>query len=1014
VIFSNCYDNQVAPVCFCRVIRAVPVALALWFGTTPRSFASSSEWFARPWHAEDGLPNNTIFGLAQTPDGYLWLGTRTGLARFDGVRFEEFNSTNFVARPNRGIITMLNGRDGALWLAMDRGAVVRLNGGLTKSYVKELPSSIPGSLAEDGDGRFWISYRGGAVYSLKGDQVVSCTARQGLPGGSDSCALAADINGRIWFAKAGEAGLIENGVFRTLCRYERLPAQLATARSGGVWLCAGTALSKIEPNGHKQELGAFESQRANTVVNVLLEDHEGAVWLGTSYSGLLRHDAAGFEAIETTHQQIQSLAEDREGNLWVGTFGGGLNRVRRRAVTLEGPENGLPFPSVMSICEDARGTIWAATQNGQLVQRTNGHWKTVPPTEGFPVEANCVAGSKDGGVWVGNAQHGLYYWRDGQFRTWGDDSQLRNQTLHTLLTSRNGDLWIGQELPPRILCLRAGQLRPFEVPSDCRVIRAMAEDAEGTIWVGTSKGNLFQIRGEELKEATTQTHGEPVSIRCLYATPDGALWLGYAGWGVGRLKEGHYAELHTEQGLYDDQISAIMADGRGWFWFSADKGLFKVRQEELEAVAGGTAARVRSHPYERAEGLPSLEGNFDDFPNVLRSRDGRLWFPTRTALAVVDPARVDEKTVAPGPVLERVLVDDKLVGWYGGVLPAMPGLTLDLKSLHPQMRLPPGYRRLDVDFSAFNFSAPATLEFRYRLDTLDDKWHEADTRRATYTPLSSGDYIFRLEARNSEGDWDAADSTLAITVLPFFWQTWTFRVAALAVFTLSIVGVVRYVGFRRLHRQLRVLEQQAALHKERARIAKDIHDDLGANLTQIALMGELAQQDRSEPEKASERMGKISTTARQALKALEEIVWAVNPRNDTLGHLIDYAGQFALDYLRLAGIRCRLDFPDQTPARELSTDLRHNLFLAIKEALNNVVRHAAATEVWLRAKVTEEALEMSVEDNGHGFAAVPDDALADGLRNMRQRLADLGGECSIKSNPGSGTAVVLRLPLPRS
>jgi signal transduction histidine kinase len=179
-------------------------------------------------------------------------------------------------------------------------------------------------------------------------------------------------------------------------------------------------------------------------------------------------------------------------------------------------------------------------------------------------------------------------------------------------------------------------------------------------------------------------------------------------------------------------------------------------------------------------------------------------------------------------------------------------------------------------------------------------------------------------------------------------------------------------------------------------------------------MGELAQQDRSEPEKASERMGKISTTARQALKALDEIVWAVNPRNDTLGHLIDYAGQFALDYLRLAGIRCRLDFPDQTPARELSTDLRHNLFLAIKEALNNVVRHAAATEVWLRAKVTEEALEMSVEDNGHGFAAVPDDALADGLRNMRQRLADLGGECSIKSNPGSGTAVVLRLPLPRS
>ena len=245
---------------------------------------------------------------------------------------------------------------------------------------------------------------------------------------------------------------------------------------------------------------------------------------------------------------------------------------------------------------------------------------------------------------------------------------------------------------------------------------------------------------------------------------------------------------------------------------------------------------------------------------------------------------------------------------------------------------------------------------------------------------------------------------------PFFWQTWWFRVTTLAVFTLSLVALVRYVSFRRLHRQLRVLEQQAALHKERARIAKDIHDDLGANLTQIALLGELAQQDRGEPDKAAGRLGNISGTARQALKSLDEIVWAVNPRNDTLGHLIDYAGQFALDYLRLAGIRCRLDLPEAAPPRELSTDVRHNLFLAIKEALNNVVRHAQATEVWVRARVAADTLEISIEDNGRGFTKAPDDALADGLRNMRQRLADVGGECLIESEPGAGTRVKFRLP----
>jgi len=249
-------------------------------------------------------------------------------------------------------------------------------------------------------------------------------------------------------------------------------------------------------------------------------------------------------------------------------------------------------------------------------------------------------------------------------------------------------------------------------------------------------------------------------------------------------------------------------------------------------------------------------------------------------------------------------------------------------------------------------------------------------------------------------------------VAPFFWQTWWFRSVVLAVFTGSIIAIVRYVSFRRLRRQLVVMEQQAALQKERARIAKDIHDDLGASLTQIAFLGELAQQDRGEPEKAAERVGKISTTARQAIKSLDEIVWAVNPRNDTLAHLIEYAGQFALDYLRLADIRCRLDFPEQSPPRELSTDLRHNLFLAIKEALHNIVKHAQATEVWLRIKFSDRSLEITIEDNGRGFDREPDDALADGLRNMRQRLADIGGECRVESQAGTGTKISLQLPWP--
>ena len=426
--------------------------------------------------------------------------------------------------------------------------------------------------------------------------------------------------------------------------------------------------------------------------------------------------------------------------------------------------------------------------------------------------------------------------------------------------------------------------------------------------------------------------------------------------GRGRLKDGHYAEIHAEQGLYDDYISHIVADGHGWLWFGANRGVFKVRLQELEAVAEGRVPRVRSIHYGRGQGVPSLQGIFGSSPDVLRSRDGRLWLPMRTALVVVDPERLGEGPQAPPVWLERVTVDERTVAWYGGVLPPVKspqGALLELGGTDALLRVGPAYRRLEFQFSAPTFAARESAQFRCKLEGYDEDWVEAGTERiAKYPRLSAGPYVFRVNACNSEGVWSPAGASLRLVVTPFVWQTWWFRAAALAAFTLVVVAVVRYVSFRRLHRQLRLLEAQAALHKERARIAKDIHDDLGANLTQIALLGELARQDHGEPEKAAARIDTISSTARQAIKSLDEIVWAVNPRNDTLAHLIDYAGQFALDYLRLAGIRCRLDFPEQAPPRELSTEVRHNLFLVIKEALHNIVKHARATEVWLRAMVT--------------------------------------------------------------
>lgn len=974
-------------------------------------------WRMRVWQTDDGLPDNTVLGLVQGADGYLWIGTPSGLVRFDGIRFEGFSLTNLIIPPNRGILAMITRQKGGLWVATDRGAVVLLDGRSSHLYWKDLPNLTPNGLAEDAQGNLLIAYRAGSVCEISGSRVTDFTLKQGLPSGADICALATDVQGRVWFGKFGQVGIISNGIFHTLCRVNPLPMRLATARGGGVWICAGTQLLKCDPNGHLQDFGHFRSDSSGTLPEVLLEDREGAVWIGTSFSGLFRHGPSGFESVPTSHQRVESLLEDNEGDIWAGTLGGGLDRIQPRSITLEGVESGLPFPSIQSICQDTNGTIWAVTQNGVLARKIGDRWESIPVSPEWPGNASCVAADPNGSIWVGTRPRGLFCWRNGHFVSWGDTDQLSGKTQHTLLVSKSGDLWIGQETPPAILRLRDGKLKTYDVPSDSRVIRAMAEDADGTIWAGTSKGVLLRVTDDGIVTVTLRPSHELASIRCLYTTPDGALWIGYAGWGLGCLREGHYTEINTEDGLFDDYISHIVADGHGWLWFGSNRGLFKVRIQDLKNFIAGRSTRVRSVHYGRGEGLPGLQGTFGGSPDVLRSSDGRLWIPMQTALVVVDPAKENQRPQPPPTFLTRVVLDDRVIAGYFGILPLTDGSgdgLHDLSAPNLKLHLPPGHRRIEFDYSAFSFGAPENVQFRYRLSGYDDNWLEAGTaREAIYPRLQSGKYTFQVAACNNDGDWNPDPAQVGLVVSPFFWQSWSFRLTVVAVFTACVIAVVRYVSFRRLQMELRALAQQAALQKERARIAKDIHDDLGANLTQIAFLGELVHQDRGEPEKVAERIGKISATARQAVKSLDEIVWAVNPRNDTLAHLIEYAGQFAVDYLRLAGIRCRLDFPAQSPLRELSTDLRHNLFLVIKESLHNIVKHAGATEVWLRVALTDEVLDVVIEDNGRGFQNAPDDALADGLRNMKQRMADIGGEFRVESHPGEGTKITLRLPWPK-
>jgi len=995
-------------------IPAHPICVCFWLvcvSACGADLSAVSGWISRDWQVDSGLPDNAVTGVAQTADGFLWIGNPGGIARFDGVRFDSFSTQQLLGESTgRRLRRLLGGDKDALWLALDHSVVVRLQAGRTEVFTNDLPDEVVHSLTEDAEGALWICYRQGMVCRLKDGRVTRFTEPDQLPSGSIAT-LATDRKRQLWFAKGGSVGRFHDGEFKTQLQFEPGVVRLAPALSGGLWICAGFELHRLDENNTLHKCGDIQPSNTRGGTTALLEDRAGLVWIGTSASGLFCYDGKSFEMIPTSDLQISSLIEDREGNIWAGTGGGGLNRLRPRAVILHGRETGWPA-AVQSVCETPAGEIWLTTQNGALWRQTTGGWTNVSAGADWPGGvATCVASGPAGEVWIGTVGRSpdgpkLYCWKDGRFTVLGQRDRLRPRTVHALLVSRNGDLWIGGEAPDIVQRFREGTFKEFKVPAGTRHIIAIAEDLKGDIWVGALQGVLLRITGDEVVNETRPAATK--GIRGLHVTPDGALWIAYGGCGVGRLKEGRLALINAERGFHWDTVSQVIPDGRGSLWFGSDRGIFKVSQEQLDAVAEGRSNRVQPVHYGNAHGLPALQARSGESPVVLRSQDGRLWMPMRTALAVISPDKFRDDLDPPSVWLTRVIADDQLLASYGGTIPVRKAA--DLRHPTAALRVPPAHRRLAFDFTALHFGAPENTQFRYRLKGLETDWIDSESRRTvSYSRLPAGDYQFEVKACNSDGVWNERGAVIGIVVTPFFWQTWWFRIGTLAGFTLAMIVAVRYISYRRLRVRLQSLEQEAALDKERRRIARDIHDDLGGSLTQIAMLSDLALEDRAAPEKSAEHVGQISTRAREGIRSLDEIIWAVNPSNDTLQHLVDYIGQFAVGFLGASRIRCFVDLPEEMPDRNISSEVRHHLFLVVKETLTNIVRHARASEVWVRTVVTADSLQISIEDNGQGFAGAPSDADADGLRNMTERMREIGGEFHIETRTGSGTRVLLRL-----
>lgn len=993
------------------VVSAQPLALTNEPGPT-------SQLVFRSWGTQSGLPHNTVNAIVQTRDGYLWIGTRDGLARFDGVAFTVFGLHEGLQSVE--VQTLFEDSHGTLWIGTSGGGLSRYNAGRLESV--RFPEHLAASdtvtaIAEDNAARLWIGTLSGLAIS-EGDRFIQSGAWNELDH-SGIRALRSDRQGHMWIATLSQGlfGFSENrlteshgpaGNERILayCLLEDTQSNLWASIGNGTVLCRQNQAWRrfTETNG-----------LPFAYISCLAQDESGTVWAGSLDDGLYCFDGRRFWPVRKEQglsaNDIRSLCVDREGHLWVGTRTGGLNRLSRRKLMSYGVAQGLTNDYTRSVAETTDGVLWVGTTGGGLYRGGADGFKSFAP---YFASVDSVLAARDGSLWWGAAR-GLFCLREGQVHQYTNETWIGSTAVTALAEDAQGGIWAGTSAS-RLAHYVKGAFVEIKQRVARGPITGLVQEAGGALWVGSMAGGLIRMEpGAQVLDALT--NGLPSqAIRTLYLDPERTLWIGTAGGGLSCYRHGRIMSFTPEQGFSANTVVQIVEDDYGYLWLGTSRGVLRVRKSNLMDVAAGKSSFLHPRAFGLNEGMPAEECSSGFCPAGLKTKSGLVCFSTVKGLVFFDPRNQPTNSPPPNALVEQVLVNGQVQELSPESFPSTDNLARPSNPalLNASVTLTPGARHLEIRYTGISFDSPEKLRFRYQLEGLDADWVEAGERRtADYHSLPPGQFLFRVLACSADGVWSLTGPTLAVTLKPYLWErTWFVTIAGL-----SMLGAValtsRLVERRRYRRRLAVVETRAAVERERLRISQDMHDDIGSILTQVSQLSDLGQSETGDPAAAKGQFERIGSQARVAVQALDEIVWATNPKNDNLAQFAEYVCRFADELFENSRARCWQEVPTVLPKVPLGADVRHNVFLALKEAFTNVLKHAGATEVWLRLVLNDHEVCVSVEDNGRGFEFEKVKAGGNGLGNMRTRLEECGGKMELASVPGKGTKLRFFFHLPR-
>jgi signal transduction histidine kinase/ligand-binding sensor domain-containing protein len=1002
---------------------------------------------AKTWGVDEGLPESSVTDVVQSRDGYLWVSTlNSGLSRFDGVRFVNFTLPFVSQFTGGGVRRLFADETGTLWINGFGNYLASLRSGTfqlenTQSVVinylieqkngREVFATKEGQLLEwtsgdgtngvwktislpgagqnihcfsDAQGNFWYRSTNGAVYCAVGEIAEIMPSP---PGEKSITALAGDNQGSITVGNSAGLFVWENGKFQDVTpihtRSDVAVKGLVSDGRGGWWVEAGGRLRRCRDRQWVAEANSwYEQNRLWQKVRWEQADASGGLWLAYTDGGVVHVSSSGkLSALGTSEglpsNRVRTLAQDREGNAWASFERGGLVRIRPRLFQAVGRREGLADSVTTSVCEDHAGAIWIGTLSGAVSRWQNGVCSNFTlPLEGTHCDMSTVFPDSTGRVWIGTHGNGLLVYEYGKFRHVLSVEQA-GINIRGIFIARDGRVWIASQ--DGLFCYADGKVRQVLQPkSEADYPTALAEAADGGIWVAMNTGALLKIRSDKVLAFQPADPAMHSRFSAVCEDAQGTVWIGTLGAGLLRFRNGQFSAITKRDGLPSDNISQVIEDEADVLWLGSSAGVVSMQKSFPDAGGEYSVGRV----FGRDDGLPTVGCATTSQPTAWRGHDGRLWFATANGVTSVQPKDAETRPRPPLVVLEDLLVDGQPLSFSAG-----EGAS--------RIRLTPGRHRLEFRFTGLSFTSPEGIRFKYMLEGLDGVWMEnRPERNASYNSVPPGEYRFRVAACNSAGQWSEKESSLALIMPPHIWETRRFFWASLAALLALVGGSVFWMARVRHRRQVEALEQQHAVERERLRIAQDLHDDLGTTLTQIDLLGALAARPEMSSADTLQQVGLIQIKSREMVTALDEIVWAVNPRNDSLSALITYLCNFAEDFLGKSSINCRLDIADELPDSPLNSELRHHLFLAFKEALNNVLRHSGATEAWIRFATNDRNAVLVIQDNGRGFDSQTIGLVTrgNGLRNMRQRIGQIGGKYELQSEPGKGTRIAFIIPLP--